>query len=341
MKKVLILKNDRTGDLFVSLKAINRIITKYKNNKLIIFLSQTNHKFSFLFPSISKKIFPMDLGAVHKIKIFFYFLTNKIDSVFILTPKNFYYYLPFIFRKIKFYAITIKSKKSRPNNFFLKYLHKYVVIDRLNLTKRNSSYNVQKNLIMLNVGDEDKNNLQTNYYLNHKFIYPRNYIFFHYKHNLFNSLLEWDLDKIVKLINFFVKQKNNYVLFSSELDNKTINNFFENKFNTFDYKNNKKNFTNNEKIIFLKDIDGYNLFDVVKKSSKVICPEGIISHMSFFLNKPLLSLIHFRLKNKQAFRDQLISCKEWFPPNNYNYCVLKKDFLKSINKISYRINSFK
>ena len=45
MKNIIILKNDRTGDLFVSLDAINKIITKHKNDKLIIFLSTINHKF--------------------------------------------------------------------------------------------------------------------------------------------------------------------------------------------------------------------------------------------------------------------------------------------------------
>ena len=39
-KKILILKNDRTGDLFVSLKAINRILIKHKNDKITIFLSE-------------------------------------------------------------------------------------------------------------------------------------------------------------------------------------------------------------------------------------------------------------------------------------------------------------
>ena len=34
---------------------------------------------------------------------------------------------------------------------------------------------------------------------------------------------------------------------------------------------------------------------------------------------------------------QIISCKEWFPPNNYKYAVLKKDFYKSIKKIEKRI----
>ena len=35
-KKVLILKNDRTGDLFVSLNAINKIINKHSNEDLFI-----------------------------------------------------------------------------------------------------------------------------------------------------------------------------------------------------------------------------------------------------------------------------------------------------------------
>ena len=52
-KKVLILKNDRTGDLFVSLKAINRIINKHYDDEILIYLSNINHKFSFLFPQLN------------------------------------------------------------------------------------------------------------------------------------------------------------------------------------------------------------------------------------------------------------------------------------------------
>ena len=96
-KKVLILKNDRTGDLFVSLKAINKIINKHSNENLYIFLSKINHKFSFLFPKIKKKIFSMNLTFLEKIKIFIFFLLNEIYTVYILSPKNFYYYLPFFF----------------------------------------------------------------------------------------------------------------------------------------------------------------------------------------------------------------------------------------------------
>ena len=71
-KKVLILKNDRTGDLFVSLNAINRIINKHKDQNILIFLSNINHKFNFLFPGIQKKIVSMNLAFIEKMKIFFY-----------------------------------------------------------------------------------------------------------------------------------------------------------------------------------------------------------------------------------------------------------------------------
>ena len=51
----------------------------------------------------------------------------------------------------------------------------------------------------------------------------------------------------------------------------------------------------------------------------------------------MLSLLHFNLKNREDFISQVISCKEWFPPDNYKYLVLKKDFNKSLNKIKRRI----
>ena len=114
-KKIIILKNDRIGDLFVSLKAINCILNNHENDNITIFLSNINHKFGFLFSKIQSKIFSADLSMSEKIRIFYYFALNRIDSAYILTPKNFYYYLPFFFRKTKFYGITIKSKRTTTN----------------------------------------------------------------------------------------------------------------------------------------------------------------------------------------------------------------------------------
>ncbi len=332
-KKVLILKNDRTGDLFVSLRAINRIINKHSSQKIAIFLSNINHKFSFLFPRLEKFVIPMNLSILSKIRIFFYVLINKIDTVYILSPKSFYYFLPFFFRKIKFYAITIKAKKRRPNKFLLKYLHKFVEINRLQIKKRNSSYLVQESLIEY---VNDNNSLSSQSALTHNFKYPNEFVIFHYKMNLFKNLLKWDMDKVSNLIEY-LNQKYEYVLFSSEINNDLINNYFSKKYNQYDFPNNKEIVINDKKIFFLKDVDGYNLFDVIKRSSKVISPEGIISHIGYYLKKPVLALMHFNLNNRQDFINQIISCKEWFPPANYQYTVLKKDFSKSIKKLETRI----
>ena len=186
-KKIVVLKNDRTGDLFVSLRAINRILNKHQDQQIDIFLSNINEKFSFLFPNLNKKIISMNLSLLDKCRIFFYFVTTKIDTVYILTPKNFYYFLPFFFRKVKFYAITIKAKKSRPKRYLLKYLFKYIEINRLNISKRTSSYVIQEKLIESN---QEINLLSNIHKDNNKFEYPKNFIFFNYKDHLFQNLLK-------------------------------------------------------------------------------------------------------------------------------------------------------
>ena len=119
---------------------------------------------------------------------FHLFFRNNIDSAYILTPKMTYFILPFIFRKTKFYGITIKGKRNRPPKFLLSYLHKYVIIDRQNIKKRNSSYVIQQKLIDYNLINQ-KNLINTNSRLSHNFTYPKKYIFFHYKKRLLKTYL--------------------------------------------------------------------------------------------------------------------------------------------------------
>ena len=159
---------------------------------------------------------------------------------------------------------------------------------------------------------------------------------FHYKRNLFEKLLNWDLKKITKFIEFLAS-KHQYILFSSEFKDTSINNYFLKQFNTYDYDASEEYIINDKNIIFLKNIDGYDLFDVISKSNKIIAPEGIITHIGYFLKKPILALLHFNLRNREDFINQIISCKEWFPPNNYNYSVLKKDFDQTLKKLNKRV----
>ena len=332
-KKILILKNDRAGDLFTSLKTINKILNKHHSDKVAIILSKLNYKFHFIFDRITYSIFNLNLSLVEKVKILFYFIKNDVDTAYILTPKNFYYYLPLLFRKTKFYGIIIKAKRSRPSNFLKKFLHKYVIIDRIDIKKRNSTYNIQEKLIDF---DNNKNFLNLNSKKNFNFNLPNNYIFFHYKHSLFKKLLNWDLNNIDSFLKF-LKKKHKNILFTSEIKNESISNYFINKYYTYDFATNKSKILDNNGIIFLNELDGESLFHVIKNSEKVICPEGIMTHIAYFCKVKTLALLHFNLKNNDDFRSQIISCKEWFPPDNFEYCVLKKNFNHSLKKLEKRI----
>ena len=128
-KKILILKNDRAGDLFTSLKLISSLIV---NNALIkIYLSELNVGFSFFFKSLKISKINYKLSLLNKFTVFFDILINRYDEIYILSPKSFYFILPFIFRKIKFFAIVYDGKKRlRPNFFLRKFLFKYKVVSR-------------------------------------------------------------------------------------------------------------------------------------------------------------------------------------------------------------------
>tara|TARA_B100001540_G_scaffold314750_1_gene340375 strand:- start:1931 stop:2950 length:1020 start_codon:yes stop_codon:yes gene_type:complete len=337
MKNVIIFKNDRIGDLFVSIKTIEKILHKHNLDRIYFYFSHQNSKFSFLFSKINKITISMKLNIIERMRIFLFFLNNKIDSVYILKPKLFYFILAFIFRNTKFYGIVIKNNKgNRPPSFFQKYLYKKVFIDRTKLGKRKSSYDIQLSLL-----DDIKENTKitsSNLNLSNVFLLPDNYFFFHYKDNLFNKLLRWDLEKTNNFIIELSKLSENLV-FSSEIFNSKINNFFLNKYITFDYVSKKiiKKNGIRPNIIFLKDIDGDQLFLAIKNAKKVIAPEGMASHMAYFLKKKQYALMHFNFNKKQDIIDQLISCKEWFPPENFNFIVLKKNLNTSIQKIKLRI----
>ena len=98
MQKVLILKNDRVGDYYTSISSINLILNKHKDKEIEIFLSKINYKFNFIFKNLNNKVFNYNLNILDKVQIFFYLIVNEISDIYILAPKNLYYYLPFFVR---------------------------------------------------------------------------------------------------------------------------------------------------------------------------------------------------------------------------------------------------
>ena len=54
MKNVIIFKNDRIGDLFVSIKTIEKILHKHNLDRIYFYFSHQNSKFSFCSRKLTK-----------------------------------------------------------------------------------------------------------------------------------------------------------------------------------------------------------------------------------------------------------------------------------------------
>jgi len=105
-KKILILKNDRGGDLLNSISCISSLL--HSNNKVTIYLSQFNFSFAFLNKNALVKKINYNLNLLNKVSFLYQIIKNNYDEVYILTPKNFYYFLSFIFLNIDM-QITLRK----------------------------------------------------------------------------------------------------------------------------------------------------------------------------------------------------------------------------------------
>ena len=127
MSKILVLKNDRVGDLANSLKGLNSLLNENKDKKVELILSDISKDLSFLFKIKNVKItyLKYSLNIFDKIKLFFKVITSNFEKIYILAPKNIYFYLPLI-SSAKIFAITITNKiKSRPTKYLRSKLHYY------------------------------------------------------------------------------------------------------------------------------------------------------------------------------------------------------------------------
>ena len=334
----VVLKNDAVGDLVHSIGAINNITSSNENKRVTIFLSNLSKNFSFLInsPKAEFKILNYDLSLIEKIKLIFFLKKNDVEKVYVLTPKSFYYILPLIFRKIKFYAICINNINNykRPNLFFRKFLFKYEINDREKIFRRDSTKEIQDRLtnsknekFIFNVNIKKSTILSS--YL------PNDYIYFHFKKKIFQEL-NWEFNELEKLFNEFSKYSS-MVVFTKDIENDSNNILFKKKFNSYDFKFNK--FTNNnKKILFLDNIVGEDLFNVIKYSKKVVAFHGMMTNLASLLRKPVLDLFHCNIKTWTDYRRYRNSFYEFKPKYyDYDFIIPKKNINKTISKIKFAL----
>jgi len=335
-KKILILKNDRAGDLFTSITLISSLISHYQN--ITLYLSEYNEGFSFFFKKVLIKKIKFNLTIINKILIFFDIFFNKYEKVYILTPKSFYFILPLLFRKIKFYGIVYdNNKKFRPPIFLRKYLYKYKIVYRNKLNTK-SYRELQSELIddeiKLDLGHNALNIPKINHKL--KILLPKEFILFQFRH-LFFRQLGWGIDEFNYLIEQ-IKKKYEYILFSSDIEKNKFsnyfNNFFEENFSIIDTKNyTKKININHDKIFYLKNINSLNLFYLLKESKINLAKEGVFSHISYFHKTNCHNLFNFTIKSNKDYHHQKISYSEWCKGMKFKFSFLNNDIKKASQKI--------
>ena len=331
MKNIIIFKNDRLGDLFHSLNGINNIMNEHKDDNIEIYLSNYSKSFSFLFDKTNVKINYLNysLSLIEKLKIFKIFLNNSIDKVYILSPKNFFFYLSFFFKKTKFYGVTIKEKnKERPITYINKFLFKFKT-NNIKVKKRGESIKyIIEDLCSNNLQSNDRMiNINPKCNFNFEFFLQNKYCHFHFKKFLYEKK-NWSFSNLNTFLNILIKNKFR-VLLTSDIEKNEFNKIFKDKFKTVDFEDtniNKLSSSLTDDIIYLENIKSLDLFNLIKNASLVVSPHGTMTVMASYLKVPVFDIFDNTI-NKIAFY-------EYKPDNkNYKFMILKSFSEKQMIKI--------
>ncbi len=336
---IIIFKNDAVGDLTQSLDAINNIIKHDIKNNIIIYLSERSKDFDFLlnYQNVKIEVVNYNLSIFDKIKIIKFIFTRDFKSIYILTPKKFYFYLPFIFRKIKFYALCLNNSNNykRPSNFLRKYLYRYEINERDSVNKRKSTMQIQVNLTKdLNFNEKYQiksvPNFRNDYYNK-----INNYIYFHLKFDNFKKL-GWGINELFKIFDEFLNYKEK-VIFTRDINPKYTFDNYEKKFQMINFSQNG-NFNYNSPITLIDGIEGSDLYNLIKKADKIVAFHGMMTNLASLEKKPVLDLFHCDIKSLEDYRRYKNALYE-FKPNykDYDFIVPSKDISKTINKMKFSL----
>ena len=335
----IVFKNDAVGDLVQSLNAITNIINHNKERKVIIYLSERSKNFDFLlkFENVEIKILNYDLSIIEKIKIIYNLLTGSFKSIYILTPKNFYFYLPLIFRKIKFYGLCMNGNNNykRPSNFLRKYLYSYVINERDKITKRKSTMEIQVDLTKdLNFNQNYKINLISDFKVD-EYSKVNNYIYFHLKLQNFKKL-GWGAKELNIIFEEFLKYKKK-VIFTRDIHVNDSNSEYKKYFNVINFSTNER-FDKNSKISLFDGIKGSDLYNVIRKADKVVAFHGMMTNLATIEKRPVLDLFYCDIKSLADYRRYKNALYEFKPIyKGYDLIVPSKNIIKTINKMKFSL----
>jgi len=337
-KNVVILKNDATGDLVHSMGAIYNIMEDEEVKTITVFISTMSKKFDFLLnsPKVKIKTLNYNLSILEKIKLFYYFLTNKIEDTYILAPKKFYYFLPIFFFKTKFYAVCVDGidNYKRPSNFLRKFLYKYEINDRSAIFKRDSASSLQNKLTSVSSANKEIK-ITPKISENLKKYLPKEYFYFHLRKKRLDEL-GWGISELTLIFNEFLKYSKNVVL-TKDIEADENTKILKDNFNSFDFKT-LKHVDKLKQIIFFDNIDGEDLYNVIRLSKKVVAFHGMVPSLASINKIPVLELFHCNINNWNDYRNYRNAFYEFKPTyKDHDFIIPQKDIKKSLKKMKFAL----
>ena len=305
MKNILVIKNDRLGDLAISLPALNLILNKYKNKKITFVLSDINFGFSFLLKNNNVDFIKTSysLNFFERINFFYLLLFKKFEKVYIFRPKNYYFFLSFIFRDINGKRESIVELQIKTINY------KSIYVD--NLINNTNSLNLA----------------------NYK--PPRDYIFIHYKDTVFKKA-GWVINNFISLIDNISKLTN--VILVTDLENHKYKSKFIEKYSYVDLKKKSENMKIKESnVIFVNNVMGQHLSNLIRDAKIVIACHGTMTILANYFNVKTLDLYYIDKNIKNCRQQYLNSYREFRPLNKTLY---KRIVFKEYDVYAKKIVSF-
>ena len=112
---------------------------------------------------------------------------------------------------------------------------------------------------------------------------------------------------------------------------------FKLKFNVLDFSS-KEFIKKDNNIIFFDNIEGEDLFNTIKHSSKILAFHGMMTSLGSLNKKKILDLYHCNIKNWNDYRNYRNSFYEFKPSyNGYHFIIPKKDIIKSLSKMKFSL----
>jgi len=339
VKKIVVLKNDAIGDTMHSLPCIKQIVNLNNDKEIFFFLSKRNKDiYNFIKKENTRElIFNYKLNLYEKLKILLFFIKNKIDEVYILAPRNIFFFLPFLFRNTKFFGVCVNNldNKFRPSLYLRKYLHKKEINNRNGITNRKSIKRLQLNLVSYEKSHLDKLHIKINKNIFNSDLLKHidKYILFHFKKSIFDKL-EWNIERVIDFVNL-LSNKHHVILTTDIEGNEYVDKFID-IFNVYDAPK-EKFLYRNKKITYFHNFSGSGIFDLVGNSSLTIGVHGLFTNISSYLDVPTIDLFYVECKKPYGIKSYLDAAREFSPFNKKYFKVIPNG---DYNKLKFKIKNF-